>query len=436
MDVQTYVDARHAMLVRTAVLMGRSTARAHALVADALDHTARQVARHDDPDPVVLQTLADRVRADREADPRDAAVEDTLDHFRIMSEESLSAREAVAALPAGLRDAAVLLYFSRLAAREAAAALDVRSREVPDLARAVLGALPAADSDEAAQVLGLAGETIAVDPPRPVAAAPARRLRGVLIAAVALAAVVGLASLLQPDGAPARSLPPDPPEKLGADQVPSVFGLSTDEAVSMLEARGLTVRLADSPACEPADRVLGTDPTTGTLVQRDDVVTLLTASPSGPACEVHFGERTRAWEFLDFAAGRTTAQPGFAPTVRVFLDGAPVTRLTGEEVLFRRTAWAAVLDRVTAATRRVELDGRSYATPQLTVTTGVPPANACGVGRPQAVGRRPALQLALVMATEAGGCPFSVDLYSRRGGIDAVVVRTPAPQGARDVAHP
>lgn len=436
MDVQSYVDARHAMLVRTAVLMGRSTARAYALVADALDHTARQVARHDDPDAVVLQALVERVRADREVDPGDAAVEDTLDVYRVVSEESLSAREAVAALPAGLRDAAVLLYFARLPARDAAAALAVRSREVPGLARAALAALPVTDSDAAAHVLGLAGETVAVDPPRPVAAPPPRRLRVALIATAALVAVVGLTVLLQPDGAPARSLPPDPPEKLGADQIPSVFGLSTDEAVATLERRGLTVHVASSPACEPADRVLGTDPTTGTLFEPHDVVSLLTASPSGPACEAHFGERSRAWEFLDFAAGRSTAEPGFAPTVRVFLDGSPVTRLTGQEVLFRRPVWADVLDRVTAATRRVELDGRSYAVPQLTVTTGVPPANACGVGRPDGVGRRPALQLALVLATEAGGCPFSVDLYSRRGRIDTVVVRSPAPQGARDVAHP
>ncbi len=66
--------------------------------------------------------------------------------------------------------------------------------------------------------------------------------------------------------------------------------------------------------------------------------------------------------------------------------------------------------------------------PTLTVSTGEPPREWCGVIRPVAAGDRFALRVEIEPRTgedTTHGCPLTIDLYRSDGAIDSVVVYTP-----------
>jgi hypothetical protein len=112
----------------------------------------------------------------------------------------------------------------------------------------------------------------------------------------------------------------------------------------------------------------------------------------------------------------------------VVLDGARPVVLSREQA-DEPGQWGRALAAVAAAAARIGVDSSSYVTPSLTVREARPAGSSCGGVRPARLARRPALELSLTLPTEAGGCPLTVDLYRTDALVDAVVVRSPRPQG-------
>ncbi|MBB6628290.1 PASTA domain-containing protein [Nocardioides sp. KIGAM211] len=444
MDIGEYVVARHPMLVRAAVLMGRPLERARSLVEEALGERARAIRRSDDPDPEVLRTLHAAVETDRIGHPAEAVPQERPDQPPGLDDEGLAVRHALGAMPAEVRDAAVLLWFCDLTAADAADALGLERRDLPPRAAAALAALGVTEGDDARQLLAQAGDTILVRPAGPLPTRPPRGSRGrawllpTVAAAAALAVLTGIALQLQgdPPGRPdAKAAQADPlPLTLRGNQLPSFFGYRVGDATARLEAYVLRVDVTRVEACEPPGLVLGTNPGIGTSFQPGDTVELVVPRVDPSSCGDDYPARVESWAFLDFATGRG-APPRFAREVTVSVDGGLPVRLSRREAR-DPSLWGNALSRVADAAGRIGVDDGHYLGPTLVVMDGVPPAEACGVRRPDDLGRRTAVELAITLATESGGCPLTVDLYRRGGAVDTVVVRSPRPQGSDSAGSP
>lgn len=238
--------------------------------------------------------------------------------------------------------------------------------------------------------------------------------------AVLLVAVLVAVALLQ--------RPPPQPSPL-----PSVFGYDGDAARRLLEDAGFEVALTTTAACEPRGRVVSTAPAAGEPLAPGAAVTLRTAMPTGPFCEARYPFRSTAWDLIDFARGG--ADPGFAETVRVVVDGSDPLRLSGDDPALLEQ-WGGALDPLAEAV------GATVATsnglPRLIVESARPPDRQCGIPRPALGGTRAALRLQLDpvgYGTARSDCPLTVDAFRSEAGIDAVVVYSGHQDGNHHLAY-
>ena len=98
------------------------------------------------------------------------------------------------------------------------------------------------------------------------------RSRAVPVIILALAAVVmaAFAVALLP-----RADEEDDKEPARTATVPSLLGLTTDEATALLAREHVGVTVQPVPQCNPAGQVLGSVPAMGTRVTSDEVVTVI-----------------------------------------------------------------------------------------------------------------------------------------------------------------
>ena len=167
-------------------------------------------------------------------------------------------------------------------------------------------------------LLEQAGETVTPGPP-PLfeRSSKPRPWRLAVAAAVGLLLAGGVTSVVQHAGdraAPATRVRPSQPP-LGGLRVPLVFGLTTQQAQSTLEAAGLRVRLRQWQTCtEVEGRAIGTSPGQGRPL-RGSVITLIVSGPKDFICP-NEGPRAIAWQLIDLATDRGPG-PDFGPGVHL-----------------------------------------------------------------------------------------------------------------------
>lgn len=216
---------------------------------------------------------------------------------------------------------------------------------------------------------------------------------------VALALVAALSTAGLGQRAPANTASDDGRVRLGADQVPSAFGLTADQAVDRLEALGPHASIETIATCrDMPGRALWTRPGTGGLV-----------APGADGCG---------------------GPPPFAAEVDVYADGSQTT-LTAVQAADPR-AWPglATITQAVAAVDRVGV-GRTvgYRTPSLGTRLGT--HASCGTRPGELRGRR-GLVLWIGIPTDGmglvGSCTEVTLFRDELGAIDAVLVsdtRTP-----------
>ncbi len=245
---------------------------------------------------------------------------------------------------------------------------------------------------------------------RALSGTPDRRSRtGPFVAAglVAVAVAVGVALTYR--------APPEP--------MPSLFALSGSQAEELLEDQGFDVVLRPARACEPHGLVLGSDPPAGRPVQEGATVTVRTAVPSDVFCEAQYVARSDAWEFIAFTLGGPA--PEFAETVHVIVDRSGPAMFNHDEAT-EAGRWGGTFAQIADIARQTAPTRTGM--PRLTVTSGIPPEDWCGVPRPIQAGQRSALRIEIDPRADPreGGCPLTIDLYrSTSRVIDSVVVYTP-----------
>lgn len=247
---------------------------------------------------------------------------------------------------------------------------------------------------------------------------PARRRRWPAAALAAVLAGVGIAVLLtRPD--------PPPQDRLGDDQVPSLFGFDRESARRLLEDRGLEVLLRTFQSCEVRDRVVASDPGPGAVVDPGDEVVVYTSLPTSNNCLPRYADREAAWRFLDFANGRGPA-PAFAPEVFVYPDRGRRLVLGGAKAADPE-AWSdsGVFARVRAASGDVALVSErplAYAVPAIRVVGATDDVGSCGVPEPSVAGTADVLAV-LVRPADRTGCALRIELYRDPDGrIEGVAV--------------
>lgn len=252
--------------------------------------------------------------------------------------------------------------------------------------------------DEARDLLQRAADTVEVDPTP--ASVPSRVPRWPAIAAAAAVAVVAVGVAwasshrsTDPEPSPAPDLSTGGRFQFGPDQVPSVFGLTTEQAADLMRTRGLQPHIEHVSTCREAPgRAMSVVPAAGTLVTQGDEVTIRT--PGTARCPADQDARAFGWAFLDFAAGRA-GPPPMTPTVVVY-DDSGATRLEDAEL----ADWSA-LDLVRAGLSEMQhvKGGRpAFTTPTLTVRDTR--SASCG-DRPKPLAHRRGL--ALDIGTPADG---------------------------------
>jgi hypothetical protein len=406
MDFDEYVAARRATLARAAVLLGVRVGAAPGVADAVLLEQARRIGRVSDPDLLVFAALA-RVPVTRPAVPPQGPG------------RAAAARRALADMDEQQRRVAVLSYLADLAPQETADALGLTRAEVHRLEHDARAALDASDDTAARDLLLAAAEEVALPWLAPLSRPGSRRRRPLALAAAAAVAGLVLAGVTM-------SSTPSEDDVLTEDQVPSLFGYDVTSARLLLVGRGLEVTERRAAACDPPGLVVGTDPPTGSRVDEGDTVALLTASPADSACVMKYADRSDAWDFLAFAAGRGDAPP-FADRVAVVVDGSAPATLTSTEAADRdRWGDPSVPTAVTDVLAQVvDLpDSTAYRTPDLSATRLTPPASRCGVSRPSWLRGREALSLVIALPGQSDACSFTLDLYRRGETIDTVVVYT------------
>lgn len=242
--------------------------------------------------------------------------------------------------------------------------------------------------------------------------------------------LVGLAVVLALVGVVVAVTRPDQPlpDRLRADQVPSLFGYDDADARALLEDRGLRVHVEPFRACEVAGRVVGSDPPAGTPYDDGDPITVYSSVPADVACLTDYQDRATAWQLIDFAGHRGPA-PDFA--ARVFLypgDGPPV--ILDRAAARDPDAWpAGVLEGLRAASQQVALVSDhplSYAVPAIHVARTDDGIGRCGVPAPAVAGSVDAFALE-VRPPGRTGCPLRLDVFREGGAIEALAYYPASP---------
>ena len=215
-----------------------------------------------------------------------------------------------------------------------------------------------------------------------------------------------------------------------APVMPSLFGLTTTEATRALERDDIASRVVDVPQCNPAGQVLGSDPLPGSAVGVDDVVTLIATSTPEWRCPDDAAARERAWTFLRFLVSGT-ARPGFAPGVRLFVDGEEVTVVGGAEPAAAPGWQSVVRDPVLAYASRPAANPLGQ--PVVSISYGVPPPTTCGHPRAMPAGAvLPSTRVVLTAGGESSSdaCGLTIDLFDNvLGAISGVALYTPRRPG-------
>jgi hypothetical protein len=425
MDFDEYVTARRITLVRVAALLGCPEEQATGLVSGVLARSSREITRADHPDPEVYRALMVALQQSRDSWPAESLPPQ--DH---RNAPGLAVRRDLATLDPTRRGCVVLLHQGDLTLTETAEALRTKPAAVRTADIEARTRLGSPDMDQARALLQLAAETVEVQPTGPISAdPPARRWPWAAAAAGAVLLATSAYVLTRP-AAPPKD------DALDADQIPSLFGYTQDEATSLLETRGLKVTLTSAQACEPVGRVLDSKPPTGSRFQRGESVTVFVASPGGSDCEAQFGARSDAWRFIDYATGRGPA-PDFHDHVYLVINGGVPVSVTAAQAR-ASASWGdlSAMSELREAVQQVvfQPDG-SYDTPDLDVTTRIPAAGVCGVRRPSGAGTRTALEL-VVRVSGSERCPLTVDLYRTGDGIDAIVLYTAKASGRQRLLSP
>lgn len=213
--------------------------------------------------------------------------------------------------------------------------------------------------------------------------------------------------------------------RLGPDQVPSVFGLTAEQAVDRLEALGLQAAIDTIATCRDLPgRALWTRPGTGRLASAGTEVVVTTAAPGTRCLLGDLGpDREAAWRFLDFADGRGVP-PSFAEEVTVYAGGTQTTLTTLQAIDPGSWPELAPVLRAVAAIERVRA-GRTvgYRTPGLGTRIGADAS--CGT-RPPDLRHRRGLVLWVGIPTDGvgtiGTCTELTLFRNDAGAIDAVLV--------------
>lgn len=228
-------------------------------------------------------------------------------------------------------------------------------------------------------------------------------------------AALGLAAALAVVGIGVLLTRPEPPpdDRLGDDQLPSLFGFDRAAAEQVLEDRGLEVQLRTFQSCEVRDRVVASDPGPGARVDRGDEVIVYTSLPTSNNCLPRYAHREAAWRFLDFANGRGPA-PEFAPRVFVYPDDGRRLVLSGAEASDPGT-WGPtdIFSRVRDASDDVALLSErplAYAVPAIRVVDATDSLGECGVPATAVAGTSDAIAV-LVRSADRSGCPLRIELY-------------------------
>jgi hypothetical protein len=290
--------------------------------------------------------------------------------------------------------------------------------------------------NEARDLLRKAGETIEVDPNTPVHISATPRSRWLILGAAAGVAAISVASWAvssDDDAGPDRSGPTvsTPTDGVPEGSVPSVFGHDRETGTAFLESLGYQVRIEQKPHCDAPGRAIGTEPATGTPLEKGATVILLVAT-TGATLDCANLAPLDAWAFVDFANGHAAA-PEFAESVTLVVDdGAPVTISRADPADPANWGTPSALTELHEATQYVVQqteDGTTqYLIPALVTLHGTPPDQNCGVQRPNVVGDRGALTLTVDVATDgAVHCPTTVGLYFTGDRIDTVVTYTEKP---------
>ena len=251
------------------------------------------------------------------------------------------------------------------------------------------------------------------------------RSRGASTAILAFAAVVlaafGVAFALTL--VPTDDDPPDGPDERTAT-VPSLLGLTADEAAAVLERERIALRVRSVPQCNPAGQVLGSVPPMGTSVGSDDVVTVIATSDPTWVCPDDEGARATAWGLLR-AVVSGSARPDLAPAVRLYVDGDQVGVTSGTEPTTSPEWRSVVRDPVARYVSRPVVNDLGQ--PVVSVTRGVPPATTCG--RPSAMPAEVeavSTRLVLTAGGAEGGCELTIDLFEdASGAVSALALTTP-----------
>jgi hypothetical protein len=252
-------------------------------------------------------------------------------------------------------------------------------------------------------------------PPRP------RHRRWPLVAAaatllVAAGVAAGVAAAMT-----TRHTDDRPGDRLRADQVPSLFGYDVAAAQSMLSQRGFDVTLEPSRACEVQDRVVATDPPTGTTYAPGDPITVYASIPADITCLTDYQDIAAGWQFLDFANDRGSA-PAFAHRVVVYYSDGPgtIVRHAEDPARWEGTRVLAAVRRATDRVALVDDDPLTYAVPTLSVHDAADATTDCGA--PDVASPGTALSVIIDAPADRTTCPLRIDLFRNRGVIDAVVL--------------
>ncbi len=291
-------------------------------------------------------------------------------------------------------------------AEDAAAVVD---RVIEDQRRRIVGS---ADPDEVvvpalrAEVLGTGTRS----PSRVVGIAV-----GVLVAVVAAAFAVPVLT-----GDPA---PEDVEQRVAT--VPSLVGLTSAEAVTLLDSAGITTRVDAVPQCDPAGQVLGSVPPSGDTVRSDEVVAVIATATPTWSCPPDSGDRVQAWAFLRFLVSGS-GRPHLAREVRLYVDGVAAGTADGTQAATSGDWRWRVRDPVVAqAVRPVAND---LGQPVVSITRGAAPPTTCGLPTPRPTGVTAAPTRIVLTGDGAGpdsgageACQLTIDLFEDAAGAIAVV---------------
>lgn len=306
-------------------------------------------------------------------------------------------------------------------ARELGVPADEAGQVVDRVIEAQRRRIARADDPDDVVVPALREEVLGARPHRTTAAI-------VAFAAVVLAAfAVGIVTT--GDDRPQVDRPPV--DRDGGDErtatVPSLLGLTAEEAEATLASAHIALRVVPVPQCNPADQVLGSVPPMGTALGSDDVVTVIATTSPTWTCPDDAGARDTAWAFLRYVVSGS-ARPDFAAGVRLFVDGERVGVVDGTEPGALPQWRSAVRDPVVRYVAQPAPNDLGQ--PIVSVTRRVPARTTCGLPSVSPSGVTAAsTRLVLTAGGDApgAGCGLTIDLFEdARGAVAAVALTTPA----------